>query len=656
MKRDDGMRKIRLRIIVIGSCFALFYILLLSRSFYLQVLEREHLAAAAQKEFMRQVEISPRRGLIFDRNHEELAVTLDSDSVYARPVRIKEPAATGLRLAAALGDDGEKIISRLNSEKRFVWLARRIAPDKARAVRQMELEGIGITTEPKRFYPYSTLACHVLGFTGLDDKGLEGLEARYDSELTGTARTSRYMLLGSANRTVQLNPEDFSSLPQGNHLLLTIDKQLQYQVEKILAATVSKYKAVSGQAIVMVPQSGEILAMAIEPSFNPNAFSSYPQSSYRNRAVTDAFEPGSTFKMFVAAAALNQDKIDLSQKIFCENGQWQLAGKVIHDDSHSYGYLTIEEIIKYSSNIGTAKLGQMVGPDELNRTFAAFGFGQPTGVDMPGEAKGILRPVAHNRPVDLANICFGQGVAVTGLQLLNAVSAIANGGVLMRPFLVKAVMDSQAVLISETRPLPLRRVMNVEAARKLAEMLRMVTEEGGTGARIKVDGYAIAGKTGTAQKAVAGGYSKQDYISSFAGFLPADNPQIAIVVIIDSPRGGYYGGQVAGPAWAAIAKAAMERLDWERPQLARQPADRTGAGVLPSLSGPLDPNPALTQGLMPDLRGFGLREVLGLAGKEGFVLKARGVGKVIGQHPAAGSALERGGVWSVSLAPELGGV
>jgi cell division protein FtsI (penicillin-binding protein 3) len=256
--------------------------------------------------------------------------------------------------------------------------------------------------------------------------------------------------------------------------------------------------------------------------------------------------------------------------------------------------------------------------------------------------------------VDLANICFGQGVAVTGLQLVSAVSAVANGGVLMRPFLVKAVMDPEANLVSETRPLPLRRVMNIEAARKLTEMLRLVTEEGGTGARVKVDGYAVAGKTGTAQKAVAGGYSKQDYISSFAGFLPADNPQLTILVIIDSPRGGYYGGQVAGPAWAAIAKAAMDRLDWDRPQLARQPKGETGTGVLPSPAGPHDPNPALAQGLMPDLRGFGLREVLALAGKEGFALKAKGVGKVIDQQPAAGSVLERRGSWSVSLSAGLG--
>ncbi|MDR1397938.1 MAG: serine hydrolase [Desulfarculales bacterium] len=654
MKRDDGRQKIRFRITIIGLCFALAYVLLLSRSFYLQVLERDHLAAVAQKEFMRQVEIDSRRGLIFDRNQEELAVTLDSDSIYARPVEISDPAQVGLRLASVLGDGDEKIISRLSGEKRFAWLARRVTPDKARAVRQMEIKGIGITTEPKRFYPHSTLACHVLGFTGLDAKGLEGLEAQYDSELTGTARTSLNMR-DALGRTMHLNPEDFSGLPQGNHLLLTIDKQLQYQVEKILAATVSKYNAAGGQAIVMVPQSGEILAMAIEPSFNPNAFSSYPASVYRNRAVTDAFEPGSTFKMFVAAAALNQGKISLQQKIFCENGQWQVAGKVIHD-THNYGYLTVGEIIKYSSNIGTAKLGQMVGPEELNRAFTAFGFGQPTGVDMPGEAKGILRPVTHNRPVDLANICFGQGVAVTGLQLISAVSAVANGGVLMRPFLVKAIMDSQASLVSETRPAPLRRVVSIEAARELTEMLRQVTEEGGTGSRIKVDNYAIAGKTGTAQKAVAGGYSKQDYISSFVGFLPADNPQLTVLVVIDSPRGGYYGGQVAGPAWAAIAGAAMERLDWNRPQLARSPQDKARAGAVTLLAAPLDPSPSLAQGLMPDLRGFGLREVLALAGSEGFDLKAKGVGKVIGQQPAAGSVLQRGGSWSVSLSAERRGI
>ncbi len=644
---------IRVRILLVAACFVLFFSVLALRALDLQVLQHDELSQIAQREFKRQVEFTSRRGVILDRNQEELAVSLDTDSVYARPLQMEDINQASVRLAAAMEDDKQRILKSLNGEKRFVWLARRINPAAARAVKEMQLKGVGITVEPKRFYPYSTLACHVLGFTGTDAKGLEGLEMRYNSELTGTNRTAD-SLRDALGRTIHLNPDEFVDLPEGDHLLLTIDKYLQYQAEKILAAAVARHQAKGGQAIVMVPQTGEILAMASVPVFNPNMFSSYPVTTYRNRVVTDAFEPGSTFKMFVVAAALNQGTISRNQKFFCENGRWQIAGRQIRD-THEYGELTMSEIIKFSSNIGAAKLGQMVGSETLNQTFRAFGFGQLTEIDLPGESRGILRPISSSRPVDLANMCFGQGLAVTAIQLTAAVGAVANGGTLMRPYLVKAVMDPKARLIREIQPTPVGQVMTPGAAKLLTAMLCMVTEPGGTAAQLKVNGLRIAGKTGTAQKAVAGGYSADDYIASFVGFLPADNPQLVILVLIDSPRGSHFGSVVACPAWGAIAKVGLERLGINEAPAMQQAAVAPVARVAAPHAA-ADPEPAVKNGYMPDLRGLSLSQVLMLASREGIEIKADGFGRVIKQSPLAGSALNQHNSWEIKLAPVEGGV
>lgn len=649
---NQRKQSIRARIILVGVCFALVFSALLLRAAHLQVLQGEELSARAAREFKREIDFPPRRGVILDRNMDELAVSLDTDSIYARPLQVADTKEASVRLAVALEEDQLKIADALDTSKRFIWLARRVNPAIAKAVRALELKGVGITVEPKRFYPYSSLACHVLGFAGTDAKGLEGLEMRYNSELTGSNRTTA-SLRDALGRTVHLNPDEFADLPEGNHLVLTIDKHLQYQAEKILAATVEKFKARGAQAVVMVPQTGEILAMVSLPSFNPNVFGSYHPSTYRNRVVTDAFEPGSTFKMFVVAAALNQGVIPRTQKFFCENGLWQVAGRRIRD-THEYGDLTMAEIIKYSSNIGAAKLGQMVGADTLNQTFRSFGFGQNTEIDLPGESRGILRDLRANRPVDLANTCFGQGLAVTGIQLTTAVAAIANNGLLMRPYLVKAIMDPKAQLLSEAEPTVVNRVMEPGVARLLTAMLCMVTEPGGTAARLNINGVRIAGKTGTAQKAVAGGYSHDDYIASFVGFLPADNPKLVILVLIDSPKGSHFGSTVAGPAWVEIAKAGLERIG-ASPSLQQAALTAPAANVAAPYIAP-DPEPALESGYMPDLRGLSLRQVLNVANSHGIEIKASGFGRVVMQSPMAGALLPQGGGWEIKLAPAEGGV
>ncbi|MCA1905508.1 MAG: hypothetical protein LDL11_02820, partial [Desulfarculus sp.] len=470
----DPHRWLRLRLMIVAWGFALAAVVLGGRAVHLQWWQGEELAARAQREFIKKVEVIPRRGIIYDRQQQELAVSLDTDSVYARPLSIKTPEQTGRLLAKALDLPPEQVVARLKSERPFVWIERRISPDQAEAVRALELRGVGLMTEPRRFYPYTTLACHLLGFAGMDAKGLEGVEARYDAKLKGPAVLST-SLRDALGRTIHLTPAAFTNLPEGHHLILTLDRRLQYQTEKALAAAVFKHRAKGGMAIVLAPQTGEILACASHPVFNPNVFGDYPKETYRNRLITDAFEPGSTFKMFVAAAALNSGKIPLDRTFYCEQGEWGIGGRVIHD-THSYGHLTLPEIVKVSSNIGAAKVGQAVGAKVLHDTFRAFGFGAPTQVDLPGEADGILRPASAWRPVDMANICFGQGVAVTGLQLVSAVAAIANGGVLMKPHAVKAVVDQSGHLVEETTPQVVRRVMGANEARILTQILETVTQ------------------------------------------------------------------------------------------------------------------------------------------------------------------------------------
>jgi cell division protein FtsI (penicillin-binding protein 3) len=656
-KQKDPRRWVRLRLWLVGGLFVLAGAVLAGRAVDLQLVERGFLAGKAQKEILRQVEIAPRRGIIYDRNQVELALSVDTDSVYARPVAVNNPGRDGRRLAKALGLPAGQVIKRLKGKRHFVWIERRVDPAQANAVKALNLEAVGLVAEPRRFYPYTSLASHLLGFAGLDAKGLEGLERQYDEVLTGQGqRVTRAR--DALGRSFWLAGQPLSSMPQGRHLILTIDKSLQYQVEKILAATVRRWKAAAGQAVVLAPSTGEVLAMASVPAFNPNVYQNYPRQSYRNRVVTDPYEPGSTFKLFLAAAALASGKVTLDQRFDCEDGSWRVGSRTIHD-THPHQKLNLSEIVKFSSNIGAAKVAQQVGAARLYATLTAFGFGRPTGIDLPGESRGILRPAASWKPVELANIAFGQGVAATPLQLTVAVAAIANNGVLMRPYVVKALVDGSGRLVAETQPQVLGRALGATEARLLTDMMVRVTAPGGTGAGVKVPPFKVAGKTGTAQKLKpGGGYSHSDYMSSFVGFLPADDPQAVILVVIDTPRGRHYGSTVAGPAWAAIAKATLKALGVHRPpagpELIQARQLPRPAPLAPAASRP-DPARALAQGLIPDLGGLTLRQVLVLAGRAGLKVEASGWGRVSRQSPPPGAPLEGGRSLKVRLSPPTGG-
>jgi cell division protein FtsI (penicillin-binding protein 3) len=653
----DQKRWMRLRLWMVAGGFGLLCLVLAGRAVDLMVLKQDRLAGLARGEFVRQVKLTPRRGIIFDRHMEEMAVSLDTDSVYARPLAVTTPADSGRRLAKALGLGKKAVVAKLKSERRFVWIARRVSPAQAEAVRKLDLTGVGLVKEPRRFYPNSNLACHVLGFAGLDARGLEGLEAAYDKTLKGPDATVT-SLRDALGRTVSLDSDVISRLPEGNHLVLTLDKTVQYHTEKILAETVTRYRAAGGMALVMLPQTGEILAMAANPGFNPNVFGRYPKATYRNRLITDTFEPGSTFKIFVAAAALARHAVSLEQTFFCEEGAWQVGRRVLHD-VHSHGKLNLADIIKLSSNIGAAKVGQAVGRADLYRTFRDFGFGQPTGIDLNGEVSGVLRPWRSWREIEMATTCFGQGLSVTALQLTQAVAAVANGGVLMRPFLVKAELDRESHLVRETRPRVVRRAMGAREARILTGMMTRVTEDSGTGPKARVEPFQVAGKTGTAQKVKPeGGYSHSDYVSSFVGFLPAEDPRVAVLVAIDSPRGSHYGGVVAGPAFARIARVALNSLGVYRPSAepltmaaASQdapPAPVPTAGALQAASA------ALEQGITPDMSGLTLRQANDLARRLKLKLTVRGWGRVASQQPAPGSPNQKNALQLV-LKPAHGG-
>ena len=656
-KATDFTRWLRVRAVIIAVTFGLVFAALCARAVWLQIIEQEKLSSIAAGEISLLIEVPPRRGIIFDRNHEELAVSLDTVSVYAHPKAVKNPARAAAALAKPIGENRRALQRKLSDKRSFVWLKRRIDPEKAEQIIQLKIKGVGLIHEPRRFYPNGRLACHVLGFAGMDANGLEGLERGQDKLLRGESqRLTTYR--DALGRRIQMTGEVETSLTEGSHIILTLDKHIQYAAEKALAKTVQKYKAKAGQVIVMSPQTGEILAMASLPVFNPNVFGRSKRNTYRNRAVTDMYEPGSTFKVFVAAAALASHKVSLDQKFDCEHGSWRLGGRTIHD-THEYDELTLAEIVKYSSNIGAAKVAQAMGPQVLYNALTIFGFGSRTGVDLPGEARGILRAPESWRPVEMANIAFGQGVSVTPLQLVQAVAAVANGGVMMRPHVVKAVLDSQSRVVRENEPEAVRRVMSAREARILVEMLQAVTAEGGTGTLARIGSLPVAGKTGTAQKVEPGkGYSHEEYMSSFIGFVPADDPKIVTLVLIDTPYRQHYGGVVAGPAFAEISRVALRELgvhEFQSPavRMAAREAEKTATSA-PVKADFSQAKASADQGLTPDLKGLTLRQIMRLSADGGIKIKTQGWGRVVWQQPLPGGKLPGSGL-SVRLSPAHGG-
>jgi cell division protein FtsI (penicillin-binding protein 3) len=483
---------VRIRIRLIGVIFIIGFALVTMRAFNLQVMQEKEWGERAERQHQKTIPLTPQRGTIFDSNGEELAVSVDVDSIYVEPKKLEDRAVATKQLAKALGLTKKTVKTKLKGNSNFVWLKRQVTPGQSDMVRSLNLKGVGMIKETRRFYPNSNIAAHLLGFTGLDPKGLEGLELKYDKEILGRGgylvmeRDALGRGLGSGLPQVQ-------GATRGHDLYLTLDKNLQYIAERELADGLRKTNAKAGTVVMMEPATGKVLAMASYPEYNPNSFFRHKPSQWRNRAVCDSYEPGSTFKVILMAAALNEAVVSTSQKIDCENGNFRVGGKNIHDHK-KYQKLTPAEIIKYSSNIGSAKIGKLLERKAFHSYLRNFGFGQQTGIDLPGEAVGILRPPNKWFEVDLANISFGQGVSVTPIQLATAVSSIANGGYLMEPYVVDRIVDSQGQVSQQNRPRVVRKVIARDVAQTVTRMMEMTTEDGGTATNARVPGFRVAGK------------------------------------------------------------------------------------------------------------------------------------------------------------------
>ncbi|HJX33660.1 MAG TPA: penicillin-binding protein, partial [Desulfatiglandales bacterium] len=503
---------------------------------------------------------------------------------------------------------------------------------------------VGFTSESGRYYPGMDIAGHLLGFVGSDNQGLEGLEKKYDDVLTGPQRTLVQMV-DALGRPFFISNPDAGNNRNLYNLVLTVDKDIQYKAQQALEEAVEKAKGKSGQCLIMDPETGEILAMAVAPSFNPNIFKKFNPSQWRNRTITDCYEPGSAIKAFLLAAALDSKVVAPSTKFYCEEGEYQVATHQIHD-TKKYGTLSVSDIVILSSNIGALKIGQVLGYGNYYEYLKRFGFGDKTGIELIGERQGTVRSPEAINLVDKSTIFFGQGMSVTSLQLANAMAAIANGGKLMKPYVVKAMTDESGRTVKEFHPQMIRRVLSEEISQKVAGILEGVVSERGTAPLAAITGYRVAGKTGTAQKInpLTKGYSNEDYVSIFVGFAPVKNPRMVILVMIDEPKAVVYGGTVAGPVFREAGKWALNSMR-VNPEIRvaeiikESPQDSAESPDKPVLIGEAN--------LLPDFRGKTMREVLKRGNELGLDVLIDGSGMAISQEPDPGSPLD--GITSIKV-------
>lgn len=549
----------RSRRIMVACALAAGFMLVLVRLVNLQVLQAAELTVRADRQHQKTVLLEGARGTIYDRNSKVLAKNMDVPSVFGVPTSLGNPGQTARNLSLILHVKATEIEKKLKQEKHFVWLARKVEPEQGRRVERLSLEGVGVVMEGRRFYPKGPLLSHVLGFAGMDDRGLEGVELHYEQYLRGEKRAVVLQRDGLQRAVFPkgLNDEGAAA---GHSLTLTVDEVIQYIVEKELDEAVGRSGAKSGTVIVMDPKTGGVLAMAVSPRFDPNTIAALAPDRWRNRALTDTYEPGSTMKTVIAAAALEEKVMTPDSMIYGENGQMAIASTVIHDHE-KLGWMSFAQMIQKSSNIGAAKVGMALGEWRVFDYLKEFGFGDKTGIDLPGETAGLLRGPKQWGKRSLASISMGQEIGVTPLQMVTAVSAIANGGVLMKPHVVSEIRNAKGQLVAQTMPQARRRVVSADTARTLTTLLEGVVTNG-TGGKAAIPGYRVAGKTGTAQKVDlrTGAYSSQLLVGSFLGYVPAEDPRLAMIVVIDEPRGEGWGGVVAAPVFRRIGEQVLNYL------------------------------------------------------------------------------------------------
>lgn len=679
---------IRKRVAYLFLFIAVIMVGLGCRLMYLQFYKSNWLTENAMDQRVRDIPVEAKRGTIFDRNGRELGVSVSTESVYAIPAEIVDVEKTAAELAAILTLDRDKLTEKLKKRQAFTWIKRKVDNDIAKAVNALALPGIGLTQESQRYYPNDNLASHIIGFTGIDSQGLDGVELTFDSYLKGRSG-SIVVEYDARGREIPYATHRFVSPIEGHNIYLTIDIVIQQLIERELEKVMQDTKAKAATIIAMDPHTGEIVALANRPDYNPNQFAEYSPKTWRNIAIANSYEPGSTFKIITTTAVLGEKVVSANDRFF-DPGTVEVQGRTIHcwkDGGH--GSQTFQEVVENSCNVGFVNVGLKLGSDSFYQYLMAFGLGKPTNIDLAGEAKGILIPKSQIKPINIATMSMGQSIAVTPLQLLTAVAAVANDGQRLRPQIVREVRGKNGEMIRGFTPDIVNQVVDKATAQEVKRILESVVENG-TGKNAFIEGFRIAGKTGTAQKVGEGGYMEGKYVASFAGFAPADNPQIVMLIVIDEPEGLYYGGQIAAPVFGAIMKDVLQYLKiaprvikpasiekqethvvvpsvinllvTEATQELRKIGlrariEETGDRVADQIPKPgsripkdssvllytVTPRYGLGEITVPDCSGRSLREVSDMLAELGLRIKPEGIGlKAIKQQPIPGSKVQTG--------------
>ena len=638
------------RVLILAAILTVAFAGLAGRLGWLMIVKQGELAALAERQYSRTIALQGARGPIVDRHGAPLATSTPAESLFAQPRGIGDPVRLAAALAPIVDVPARDLHAQLTSGKGFVWLRRKLPPAVAARVRALNEPGLGFLAEPLRLYPNRELAAHVLGFEGVDG-GLEGVERAWNEALAGTPGRA---IVGRDALGREIAAQQILTPPApGRGVMLTLDQTIQYLAEREIDAAYRRTHARAAMAIAMDPRSGDVLALALRPTFNPNAFLDVASREvWRNRAVTDPFEPGSTFKVILAAAALEEGVVRPDDRIWAENGQLTIAKTIIHDWK-KFGWLSFSEVLQNSSNVGSMKVGLALGGDRYHHYMTAFGFGAPTGIGLPGESRGLLRDPQRWSPLSLPTMSIGQEVSVTALQMLAAFGAVANGGTLMQPRLVKAEFDADGREMRRIEPRAVRQVVSPETARTLSRMLVEVVEHG-TGHLAAVGGYDVGGKTGTAQKldSTTRRYSRAPGVLSFIGFVPADEPRLVLLVLLDEPKNEKWGSEAAAPIFAAIAAPVLRYLEVPpRDATPIQIVTGPGADDTPRVQ-LVSTTAAPVGGVMPDVRGRRLRQALATLEPLGVGVQVDGRGRVAQQSPAPGERLDPDAVARLTLSPD----
>ncbi len=651
MYRDSAnINWVAVRIALVAVLFALGTVLLMVRAYRLSVTEADNLKKRAAKQRNLVLHLEARRGMILDRSGDQMAASLEVNSVYARPRRIKDKDQAAKVLSDILEIDESSILGKLHEGKAFVWLKRRVSPLVTEKLAQSDLPGIFTDTEYQRFYPLKTLAAHTVGFAGIDSTGLEGLELYYDKDLKADP------IPVTAQRDARGRPIVFASTAHDSKrrdLYLTLDRNVQYIAERELEEGVRTERAKGGVAVVMDADSGELLAVAVSPVYNLNVFPKVPAEIRRNKAVADIFEPGSTFKVFLAAAALEIGRLDFHEKFNCHDGLYRYNGAEIHD-LVPHKTLSFEEIIIHSSNIGAVKISEKLQKTDFYKTIQSFGFGAPTGVDLPGERSGYVPPPGRWSALTKGNIAFGQGLTVNAIQLTAGFAAAVNGGVLYRPHLMRRIVNAFGETVRENPPFKVRTVIKPSTSESIVNILRQVVSDG-TGKAAAIKGHDVIGKTGTSQKAdPAGGYSADKHVASFIGAVMDVKPRLAIFVMIDEPENkNRTGGKIAAPVFRKIGEGILALCGGKPKEpdiiMASLPVRYGTADQTPHRSVLVRKGSRPGSWIVPDMKGFEMRQVLDVCGRMKCDLSFKGTGLVTRQEPKPGTILNEGAAVTVSL-------